>query len=134
MRARACAGGATGVAALSTRIPRLRLEYQIARPIFVRVVSQYESGSAGALRDPRSGGAAAGARAEERTSPSCVAAVERAAHRLALLVSPAPGTVFFAGYGNTLTEPEPLAFDDLRRTSDGFFVKASWVFQRNSVK
>jgi len=40
---------------------------------------------------------------------------------------PAPGAVFFSGYGNTLAEPEPLAFRGLRRVSDAFFVKASWV-------
>jgi hypothetical protein len=42
---------------------------------------------------------------------------------------PSPGTVFFAGYGNSMTEPDPLAFRRLRRTSDGFFVKLSYLFQ-----
>jgi hypothetical protein len=34
---------ATGEQSFSTRIPRLKLEYQVASPIFVRVVSQYQS-------------------------------------------------------------------------------------------
>jgi hypothetical protein len=42
---------------------------------------------------------------------------------------PSPGAVFFAGYGNTLAEPEALAFRDLRRVNDAFFVKASYVFR-----
>jgi len=40
---------------------------------------------------------------------------------------PTPGTVFFLGYGGSLSEPDPLAFDRLRRTGDAFFVKASYV-------
>jgi hypothetical protein len=39
--------------------------------------------------------------------------------------------VFFAGYGSSLTEPEALAFDRLRRVADGIFVKASWVMRSN---
>jgi hypothetical protein len=35
----------------------------------------------------------------------------------------------YAGYGNSLTEPDALAFRDLRRTSDGFFVKISYLFR-----
>jgi hypothetical protein len=41
---------------------------------------------------------------------------------------PSPGTVFFAGYGNSLTESDPLAFQRLRRIGDGFFLKVSYVF------
>ncbi len=42
---------------------------------------------------------------------------------------PTPGTVFFAGYSSVLTEPRGLRFDPLRRTNDGFFVKASYLFR-----
>ena len=42
---------------------------------------------------------------------------------------PTPGTVFFAGYGNTMTEPDPLRFQQLRRVNDAFFVKASYLFR-----
>ena len=42
---------------------------------------------------------------------------------------PTPATVFYARYGNSLTEPDPLAFRDLHRTSDGFFVKFSYLFR-----
>ena len=40
---------------------------------------------------------------------------------------PSPGTVIFAGYGSSLTEPEALGLNRLRRVSDRFFLKASWV-------
>jgi len=42
---------------------------------------------------------------------------------------PTPGTVVFAGYGSILTEPELLRSGSLRRTSDGFFVKVSYLFR-----
>jgi hypothetical protein len=42
---------------------------------------------------------------------------------------PTPGTVLYAGYGNSLTEPDALAFRRLSRASDGFFVKLSYLFR-----
>ncbi|MBA3889251.1 MAG: carbohydrate binding family 9 domain-containing protein [Gemmatimonadaceae bacterium] len=118
-----------GEQTLSTRIPRLRVEYQIARPIFVRVVSQYESVARAALRDPRTGeilyvgtGPGAFALSQPRASNAL---------RADWLFSyrPSPGAVFFAGYGNTLAEPGALAFRDLTRVNDAFFLKASYVFR-----
>jgi hypothetical protein len=114
---------------LATRIPRLKVEYQIARPVFVRVVSQYESTRRAALRDWRTG-------AVLLTGPdaaSAVPTVDRSANALRtdwlFSYRPSPGAVFFAGYGNTLAEPQDLAFRDLRRVNDAFFVKASYVFR-----
>jgi hypothetical protein len=43
---------------------------------------------------------------------------------------PQPGTVFYIGYGAQLTEPEPMRFQRLARTSDALFVKASYLFRR----
>jgi hypothetical protein len=42
---------------------------------------------------------------------------------------PTPGTVFFAGYSSFMAEPFGLRFDSLRRTNDGFFVKASYLLR-----
>ena len=121
-----------GERTLATRIPRLRVEYQLARPVFVRVVSQYESSERAALRDPRTGAVLLVAGAGGALAPS--AARSSNALRTDWLFSyrPNPGTVFFAGYGNTLTEPGALAFRDLRRTGDGVFVKASYLFRLQS--
>jgi hypothetical protein len=123
------ARAAEGSPTLRTRIPRLRAEYQLARPVFVRIVSQYESSRRAALRDPRTG-AVLLTRAADGTYVPTVARASNAL-RTDWLFSfrPSPGTVFFAGYGNTLTEPGALEFRDLRRVSDGFFVKASYVFR-----
>jgi hypothetical protein len=42
---------------------------------------------------------------------------------------PMTGTVFFFGYGASLSEPDPFSFQDLTRTRDGFFLKASYLFR-----
>jgi hypothetical protein len=119
-----------GERTLSTRIPRLRAEYQLARPLLVRIVSQYESGQRAALRDPRTGelllvsGATPGS-----FVPSSVRASNALRTDWLFSYRPTPGTVFFAGYGNTLTEPDPLALRDLRRVNDALFVKLSYLFR-----
>jgi hypothetical protein len=109
------------------RIPRLRVEYQLARPIFVRVVSQYTATRREALIDPRTGAAI-----ELASGPSTATATNVLRTDWLFSYRPAPGTVFFAGYGGSMTEEDPLAFQRLRRTSDSFFVKGSYVFQFTS--
>jgi hypothetical protein len=42
---------------------------------------------------------------------------------------PMPGTVFFAGYGAFLDEPDGLQITQYNRVNDGFFVKLSWLFR-----
>jgi len=43
---------------------------------------------------------------------------------------PGPGTLIYLGYGSSLTEPDAFAFgSDLRRTTDGFFLKLSYVLR-----
>ena len=42
---------------------------------------------------------------------------------------PTPGTVLFLGYGGSMTEQDPLSFRRLSRISDGFFLKASYLFR-----
>jgi hypothetical protein len=117
-----------GVQTVSTRIPRLKTEYQLTRSVFVRLVSQYEATVREALVDPSTG----------RTlmvsqGGTFVPSSKRVSNTLRsdFLFSfrPSPGTVLFAGYGDTMTEPDPLALNRLRRTADGFFLKASYVFQ-----
>lgn len=118
-----------GERTLTARIPRVKVEYQIARPIFVRVVSQYESSTRAALRDPRTGEVLLLGPTADALTPSAARASNALRTDWLFSFRPSPGAVFFAGYGNTLAEPEALAFRHLRRTSDAFFVKASYVFR-----
>jgi hypothetical protein len=112
------------------RIPRLKLEYQLTRAIFVRFVGQYGATTAGdsLVRDPHSGLPLFTA---DSSGEIPVARAASTAFRVDWLFSyrPTPGTVFFAGYGSSLTEDDPLAFSRLRRVNDGFFVKASYLLR-----
>lgn len=112
-------------------IPRVKAEYQIARPLFVRLIGEYDLSRQDALRDDsRTGG--------RLLVPQFDGSIgydnggRRNVFRGDALISyqPMPGTVFFAGYGSLLREDEPLRFGrTLHRTSDGFFVKGSYLFR-----
>jgi hypothetical protein len=113
------------------RLPRLKVEYQLSRAIFLRIIGQYTSNQTDALRDDsRTGGAilvrdpATGA--FTRTAPSA-----SNTFRADWLFSyrPTPGTVVFVGYGGSLNDAGAFRFRNLARTSDGFFVKVSYLFR-----
>ena len=113
------------------RIPRVKLEYQIARPVFVRVVGQYDDDRQDALRDDSRTGLPLLARQPDG-SYARLAGAERATLRADWLFSyqPNPGTVVFAGYGSTTEDTDPtLGRRELQRTADGFFVKLSYLFR-----
>ncbi len=126
----------------NNRIPRLKVEYQIARPLFVRLVGEYTSLYRDALRD------------EGRTGKPIITydecagdayqlttACQRSFFRGDFLFSyqPNPGTVLFVGYGAGYTDtrlasqsfefPRSLGFRGYNRTDDALFVKASYLFR-----
>jgi hypothetical protein len=110
-------------------IPRVKLEYQLSRPIFFRVVGQYSVDQRDALRDP----VTRFPLLQSDASGTYVLTTARTLNdlRVDLLFSyrPNPGTVVFFGYGSSLTETDPFRFTDVRRVRDGFFVKLSYLFR-----
>ena len=121
----------TGELVRVSRITRVKTEYQVARPFFVRIVGEYRTTNRLALRD------------ESRTGyplVTCgavctpIGAFRSNVFRFDWLLSyqPNPGTVFFAGYGNTMT-PDALTFDQLQdkyyRANAAYFVKLSYLFR-----
>ena len=113
------------------RIPRLKLEYQATRAIFGRVIAEYDAQFQDALRDD--------SRSEQpilirnsRTGGYERAESERDNRlRIDALFAwqPTPGTVLFAGYGSSLREDDAFSFRRVNRSSDGFFVKFSYLFR-----
>jgi hypothetical protein len=108
----------------TANIPRLKVEYQLTRDIFVRYVGQYQAQEQDALRDPATG------------NPLIVGGVPAGPEaftefRNDVLFSykPTPGTVLFVGYGASLDDRAPFAFEQMERTSDGFFLKISYQFR-----
>jgi hypothetical protein len=117
-----------GTTVSTTRVPRLKVEYQLTRNIYVRYVGQYTAQFTDSLHD------------DSRTNAPillCGATCTRSARvntnsfRSDFLFSymPVPGTVVFLGYGATEVESDPFSFRQLQRTSDGFFVKLSYLFR-----
>lgn len=118
----------TGEETFSTRIPRVRLEYQLTRSIFFRMVAQYTATERSALRDPSTGRVLLIRQADGTYAPSTETAANTLTADWLFSYRPTPGTVVFAGYGNTMTEVDPLSFSGLRRQHDAFFVKLSYLF------
>jgi hypothetical protein len=113
------------------RSPRVKLEYQLSRPIFLRLVGEYTTERQAALRDDTRTDAPIlifdrAADAYVRANP-----FGRRSFRGDFLFSyqPTPGTVLFAGYGSTLRDPSELGRASLRRSEDGFFLKLSYLLQ-----
>jgi hypothetical protein len=114
------------------KIPRLKVEYQVARPMFFRLVGQYDAEEQAALYDDSRTGYAI---VRPLPYPPFTAARDTGFTRNDLRVDwlfsyqPTPGTVMFAGYGSSYEGPEHLRFRGMYRTEDGFFVKLSYLFR-----
>ena len=119
-------GGTVGI----LRNPRLKMEYQLSRALFARVIGEYYTEKVLDLYDE----SRTGYPLLQRSGAGWVAAKGYSdnSFRADWLVSyqPQPGTVFYVGYGARMTEPEPLRFQHLARRDDAFFVKASYLFRR----
>lgn len=113
------------------RIPRLSLEYQISRFLFVRLVGQYDSLEQDALRagdtdepiflfDAAAGGWVPSVRREDN----------RFTGDVLLSYRPTPGTTVFLGYGAALGDPDAFRFRRMERDTDRFFMKLSYLFRR----
>ncbi|HKN57238.1 MAG TPA: DUF5916 domain-containing protein [Gemmatimonadaceae bacterium] len=110
-------------------IPRVKLEYQITRAIFMRLVGEYDLSENDDLRD------------ETRTNYPLIidgqlatASRSRSLHGDYLFsYQPTPGTVLFLGYGSRADgDPDPTQrfnWQPLRRASDYFFAKYSYLLR-----
>lgn len=115
-----------------THIPRLRMEYQVSRAVFVRLVGEYHAFERDSLRDAGRTDDPILIRGRDgvyRREPALARNDNNLRADLLFSFQPVPGTVFFAGYGGSYREAERFRFDGLDRTSDGFFLKASYLFR-----
>jgi hypothetical protein len=112
------------------RVPRVKIEYQATRAVFVRYVGEYSTNYQDALRD------------DSRTGLPLVFVTADGSYRIAaglrqrsfrndwlFSYQPTPGTVFFAGYGNAFANPDSAHAGELHRTRDGVFLKFSYLFR-----
>lgn len=114
-------------------VPRLRVEYQLARAVAVRALVQYAVEEVDVLRTPdgrpylRDGAPFRDRRGGLRPED----APQLNPLRMDLLFSyqPSPGTVFFLGYGREVSDDGAFRFDGLAPRNDGLFLKVSYLFQ-----
>jgi hypothetical protein len=131
---------------INSRIPRLKIEYQLSRAIFLRVVGDYNSHYQDALRDDSRTNAPIVAPDPETGELRPIYAFRSNLFRGDYLFSyqPNPGTVVFVGYGRgfegfdtadpqwALTDPNwrpGRRATDLLPASDAVFVKLSYLFR-----
>ncbi|MFP5356024.1 MAG: hypothetical protein ACLGIK_12900, partial [Gemmatimonadota bacterium] len=107
-------------------IPRVKAEYQPTRALFFRVVSQYRADRVAALR------MRGGALPLYDAAGQAVGAADARTLRTDWLVQyePSPGTTAFFGYGDGWQSPGLPGDIDLRRRTDGFFLKIAYLFRR----
>src|SRR5207302_2040896 len=108
----------------TANIPRLKLEYQLTRAIFVRYIGQYFSEDQAALLDPRTG-------QPLLVHDSTARAIVSNDFRNDVLFSykPPPGPEILIGYGASLTEADAFRFRDLSRPAAWLFLKISYLFR-----
>ena len=108
-----------------TIIPHVKVEYQPTRALFFRFIGEYQAQRRSALRDEATG------------RPLLIDGTQQSAtltntFRMDWLASyePSPGTVFFLGYGSTMADEGTLTFRNLRRQTDGLFMKVAYRLRR----
>ena len=119
-----------GSRVLTRSARRLRMEYQVTRQIFVRLIGEYSLTQQDSLRDDSRTNLPVYLRAADGTFTRATA-FERKRGRLDVLFSylPTPGTVFYVGYGDALAANKPEGPDRLQRSRDLYFLKLSYLFR-----
>ncbi|MEM8486451.1 MAG: DUF5916 domain-containing protein [Bacteroidota bacterium] len=112
-------------------IPRFKVEYQLTRALFIRLVAEYQAFLLDASRDALNNGDPI--LFFDPGTGDFVRSVRRTSNdfRVDWLISyrPTPGTVAFFGYGSSMTEPASFRFRQLERLNDGFFLKLSYLIR-----
>ena len=112
------------------RIVRAKVEYQLSRPLFIRVVGQYIQDQTDSLRDDSRTNAPILLVGSGGSVTRAAASSSNLLHADVLLsYQPVPGTVVFAGYGSNMLDEEAFRFRGLNRTDDAFFLKLSYLFR-----
>ena len=104
-------------------IPRLKVEYQLNRAIFFRLIGQYAARNRASLSD-RLGRPILVNDVVDGGDTSNEFQVD-----MLFSYRPTPGTLVYFGYGSTSTEPREFRFGNLERRTDGFFAKLSYLFR-----
>jgi hypothetical protein len=113
------------------RVPRLKVEYQLTRAIFLRFVGQYDAEARDSLRDDSRTDGPILERDPVSGTFARTTRLDRNDLRFDWLFSfrPNPGTVVFLGYGGSVADGGAFSFRRFERRGDGFFVKLSYLWR-----
>ena len=111
------------------RVLRAKIEYQVSRPLFVRVVGQYIQEKTDSLRDDSRTGAPIYIQGPDSLTRAAASRSNLFHADVLLSYQPVPGTVVFAGYGSNMVDEAAFQFRGLTRTGDTFFLKLSYLFR-----
>ncbi|MBC7842947.1 MAG: carbohydrate binding family 9 domain-containing protein [Gemmatimonadaceae bacterium] len=119
-----------GTRVLTRNVPRVRVEYQVTRQVFVRVIGEVAKLEQDSLRDDSRTNRPVFYRGADGSLTRAVA-FDRLRGRLDFLFSylPTPGTVIYFGYGNTSRADRPGGTQSLQSNRDLFFMKLSYLFR-----
>ena len=112
-------------------LPRLKMEYQLSRPIFLRLVGEYGHEKQDSLRDDTRTEAPILVFDSDADDFVRTRAFTRSSFRGDVLFSyqPNPGTVVFLGYGSTLLDPVDPSQPARRRPATG----RGWVLPQDEL-
>ena len=107
----------------SAQIPRVKVQYQFTRALFVRGILQYNLQERDALRAPGGGLLYIDGAPSE--------SLDAGEMRYDLLISyePSPGTIVYAGWSRLLDGPVTYRYGQLSPVSEGLFLKVSYLFR-----
>jgi len=111
------------------RVARVKMEYQLSRPLFIRLVGQYIQDQTDSLRDDSRTGAPILIAGPSGITRSAASATNLFHVDALVSYQPIPGTVVFAGYGSNMLDDDAFRFRGLTRTDDVLFVKLSYLFR-----
>lgn len=105
------------------QIPRVKLQYQFTRALFIRAIVQYNLQERDALRTPVGD--------TLRVDGEVKGPVDEGRMRYDFLVSyePSPGTILYAGWSRAMEGPETYRYGDLSPVNEGLFLKVSYLFR-----
>jgi len=119
-----------GSMVITIRNPRVKMEYQVSRPFFVRIIGEYVAMAQDSLRDDTRTGYPLLQRNGDGDYVRTVASQSNSLRAdLLLAYTPQPGTVVYLGYGAQMFEPQPFRYEHLARAGDRVFLKLSYLFR-----
>ena len=105
------------------QIPRVKVQYQFTRALFVRAIVQYNLQERAALRSPDGSVLRVGGELSEPVDDG------ELQYDFLISYEPSPGTIVYAGWSRLMEGPNTYRYGQLTPVSEGLFLKVSYLFR-----